>query len=78
MEAVGAGLTQIEDSWTDRQREVVLALRGEAAAPLADRLRMSPQTLYKIRRAGRFDLYERQWAALEAMAARLDRALGLR
>lgn len=77
MEAVGAGLTEIEDTWTDRQREVVLALRGEAAAPLADRLRMSPQTLYKIRRAGRFDLYQRQWAALEAMAARLDRALGL-
>jgi hypothetical protein len=77
MEAVGASLTQIEDSWTDRQREVVLALRAESAAPLAARLGMSPQTLYKIRRAGRFDLYERQWAALEAMAARLDRALDL-
>ncbi|MDO8408945.1 MAG: SatD family protein [Phenylobacterium sp.] len=78
MEAVGASLTQIEDSWTDRQREVVLALRAESAAPLAERLGMSAQTLYKIRRAGRFDLYERQWAALEAMAGRLDRALGLR
>jgi hypothetical protein len=77
MEAVGASLTQIEDSWTDRQREVVLALRAEAAAPLAERLGMSVQTLYKIRRAGEFDLYERQWAALETMAGRLDRALGL-
>lgn len=77
MEAVGAGLTEIEDGWTARQREVVLALRAESAAPLAERLGMSPQTLYKIRRAGRFDLYERQWAALEAMAARFDRALGL-
>ena len=77
MEAVGAGLTEIEDGWTDRQRQVVLALQGEAAAPLAERLGMSAQTLYKIRRAGQFDLYGRQWAALEAMAARLDRALGL-
>ncbi|MDO8902265.1 MAG: SatD family protein [Phenylobacterium sp.] len=77
LEAVGSGLTAIEDGWTARQRQVVLALRGMAAADLAEQLRMSPQTLYKIRRAGRYDLYERQWAALEAMAARLDRALGL-
>ncbi len=77
LEAVGAGLTDIEGGWTARQREVVLALQGEAAAPLAARLGMSAQTLYKIRRAGQFDLYERQWAALQAMAARLDRALGL-
>ena len=77
MEAAGAGLTEIEAGWTARQREVVLALRAEAAAPLAERLGMSVQTLYKIRRAGQFDLYERQWAALEAMAGRLDRALGL-
>lgn len=77
MEAVGAGLTETEDGWTPRQREVVLALRTESAAHLADRLGMSAQTLYKIRRAGRFDLYERQWVALQAMAARLDKALGL-
>lgn len=77
MDAVGAGLTDIEAGWTDRQRQVVLASREVAAAPLAERLGMSVQTLYKIRRAGRYDLYERQWGALMAMAAHLDQALGL-
>lgn len=77
MEAVGASLTDIETGWTRRQRAVMLALREEAVAPLAERLGMSVQTLYKIRRAGRFDLYRRQWSALETMAERLDRALGL-
>lgn len=77
MDALGAGLTDIEAGWTDRQRQVVLASRDEAAAPLAERLGMSVQTLYKIRRAGRFDLYERQWGALMAMTDHLDQVLGL-
>lgn len=77
MDALGAGLTDIETGWTDRQRQVVLASQAEAAAPLAARLGMSVQTLYKIRRAGRYDLYERQWGALMAMTGRLDQVLGL-
>lgn len=77
LEAVGASLTEIEAGWTPRQQEVVLASQVETAVSLAQRLGMSVQTLYKIRRAGRFDLYTRQWAALAAMAGRFDRTLGL-
>ncbi|MDP3489662.1 MAG: SatD family protein [Phenylobacterium sp.] len=77
MEAVGAGLSEIEQDWTARQREVVLASAAESAAELAGRLNISLPTLYKIRRAGRFELYGRQWRALETMAAALDETYGL-
>lgn len=77
IEAVGAGLTEIEVGWTGRQREIVLASRELTAASLASRLGMSVQTIYKIRRAGRFDLYEGHWQALNLMMRKLDRSSGL-
>jgi hypothetical protein len=77
MDAVGAAITDIEHNWTDRQRDVILSSADEPASKAAERLRMSPQTFYKIRRAGRYDLYERQWTALTASAAALDATYGL-
>ncbi|OZI68412.1 SatD family protein [Bordetella genomosp. 1] len=77
MEAVGAALTDIEADWTDRQKEVVLASQHERGTDVAERLAISPPTYYKIRRAGRFDLYAREWQALMSSAQALDTAYGL-
>ncbi len=77
LEAVGSGLTDIERAWTDRQRQVVLASRRSTASALAAQLGMSAQTLYKIRRAGHIDLYNRNWRALDMMMRRLDYAMDL-
>jgi hypothetical protein len=76
LEAVGACLSDIEHHWTERQRQVVLALRHVRPTDLALQYGLGVSTLYKIRRAGRFDLYERQWAALEGAARSLDEAFG--
>jgi hypothetical protein len=77
MEAVGASLSEIEQGWTARQREVALASRRESATGLAQRLNISLQTLYKIRRAARFEFYGRQWRALETAVETLDEIYGL-
>lgn len=77
MEAVGAELTDIERGWTRRQREVILLGLSQDAAALAARLETSVQNIYQVRRSGRFEAYERQWKALAAGAAHLDRVYGL-
>jgi hypothetical protein len=77
MEAVGAAITDVERNWTARQREIVLASAHATPAELVQRLDLSLPTLYKIRRAGRFELYEREWRALAAAASALDSTYGL-
>lgn len=77
MEAIGASITEIEHDWTARQREIILASADEMPADLIKKFSMSLPTFYKIRRAGRFDLYERQWRALMQAASALDDAYGL-
>lgn len=77
LEAVGAGLSAIEASWTDRQREIVLAAATSDVAANARRFGVSPKTVYKIRQAGQYDLYTRQWAAVDVAVRALDAAYGL-
>lgn len=77
MESVGAAISDIESGWTDRQRDTILSSTHESVVKLAKRLEMSPATYYKVRRAGNFDLYEREWLALSASAEALDKVYGL-
>ncbi len=76
MDGVGAALTDIERDWTDRQRQVILLSEREAVGDVVTRLGMSPATYYKIRRAGRFELYENEWRALTESVVALDRSYG--
>ena len=77
LEAVGAGLSAIEAGWTDRQREIALAAATGDVATNAERFGVSPKTIYKIRQAAQYDLYTRQWAAVDAAVRSLDAAYGL-
>lgn len=77
MDGVGAAVTDIESDWTDRQRQVILLSERKAVGDLVTQLGMSTATYYKIRRAGRFELYEHEWRALTESAAALDRHYGL-
>ena len=77
LEAVGAGLSAVEAGWTERQREIVLAAATGDVAANAKRFGVSPKTVYKIRQAAQYDLYTRQWAAVDVAVRSLDGAYGL-
>jgi hypothetical protein len=74
MDALGLALTDIEAGWTHRQRAVALAsLRVEdRTAALAQTFDVTRTVFYKVRRAAKFDLYERLWTSLTAAAAAMD------
>lgn len=74
LEAVGLSLSAIEADWTPRQKAIVLASMDAAAKgqSLARQFELSPGVFYKIRRAGRFDLYRTQWTAVTEALAALD------
>lgn len=79
LDAIGLSITEAERGWTDRQFEIVGAsmTRSDQNAELAARLGIAENTLYKIRRAARFDFYQTQWEALDVAIADLDRRHGL-
>jgi hypothetical protein len=77
METVGAALSDIERTWTSRQRHIILSTASETISEIVERLGISTPTYYKIRRAGKFDLYEQEWHALTAAVEGLDREYGL-
>ncbi|WP_454762217.1 SatD family protein [Caulobacter segnis] len=74
MDGVGRALTDIEEGWTERQREVLLASfnQDDGAAALAERFKVRESVFYKIRRAAKFDLYATLWSALGQAALTID------
>jgi hypothetical protein len=74
LDAIGRSITEIQDSWTERQKELIAAnetAEGSAKA-VARKLRIASNTYYKIRRAARLDLHDAQWDALDSACRSLD------
>lgn len=71
LDAIGAGLSAIERSWTDQQREDISALMsGLSPTELSKRRNVSVHSIYKVRSSGDFDTYAIQWHAInEALGA---------
>ena len=80
LDAIGRSITEIQEGWTERQIELVVASEpdDQTAAAVAKKLRIALNTYYKIRRAGRLDLHENQWNALAVAVAELDKKAGLK
>lgn len=73
-EALGAGLTFLERSWTPRQlQDIASTLEGRKPAEIAHARQVKPHTVYKVLRTGELDLYEMQWHALLEALTMLDR-----
>lgn len=65
LDAIGAGLSTIERSWTDQQREDISALiGGMSPAELSKRRNVSVHSIYKVRSSGDFESYTIQWNAI--------------
>jgi hypothetical protein len=79
LNAIGAAQTDVESAWTKRQAEIVEASWDTDApdAELAARQGLQVRTLYKIRRAARYDLYRLQWKTLSSTLVDLDRRYNL-
>lgn len=76
LEALGAGLTRIEQGWTDQQcADITALLSGMTAAELAKQRNVSVHTIYKVRSSGDFDIYLMQWQAINEALKLLDRYL---
>lgn len=73
LEASGATLTAIEQSWTDTQRLYIQALlKGATPNEIAKHRNVSVHNIYKVRSSGSFDLYVIQWNAINEALAKLD------
>jgi len=74
LDALGASVTEVENSWTERQTQVVDASLKHTAkdTDLANDLGLAIRTLYKIRRAARYEFYVDQWRAVNAALTDLD------
>ena len=73
LEAIGAGLSTIERSWTDQQREDISALIGGlSASELSARRNVSVHSIYKVRSSGNFDAYTLQWSAINKALTELE------
>lgn len=77
LDALGAGLTVIERSWTEQQRKDIASLiSGLTPTELAKRRNVSVHSIYKVRGSGDFDAYVIQWQAISEALASLDKQLG--
>lgn len=73
LEASGASLTAIERSWSEAQRDsIIKLLGGESVAQIARARNVSVHNVYKVRRAGDFELYVIQWDAIHKVLTELD------
>lgn len=75
LEAIGASLTEIERSWTDRQLELIAIaeLQDIDSESAARKMRIAPRVYYKIRAAARLELHQRLWNAVFSAMAPLDK-----
>lgn len=77
LDAVGMGLSVIERSWTDQQREDISSLiEGRTPSDIARDRQVSIHSIYKVRGAGEFDAYTMQWEAIETSLTAIDQADG--
>lgn len=78
LDALGVGLSVIEEGWTDRQASDITALLGgDSPAELAEARGVSVHSIYKVRSSGQFDAYSAQWEAVEVALGAIDRLEGL-
>ena len=74
LDALGVGLTVIEEGWTQRQlSDIAALLNGQLPAELAEQRQVSVHSIYKVRTSGHFDAYSQQWNAVLELLADLDR-----
>ncbi len=74
LDAIGVGLSAIERSWTDQQREDISALIGGLSpAELSERRNVSVHSIYKVRSSGNFDAYTHQWNAVNKALSELEK-----
>lgn len=78
LDALGHALTAIEEDWTARQQEIVIALlaKDRTVAEIAHALRVTARNIYNVRKAGGFKLYQSLWQSLERAFHDLDIAYG--
>lgn len=73
LDAIGAALSGIERSWTDRQRADITALiTGLTPAELARKRNVTVHNIYKVRASGDFNVYSQGWQAVETALGALD------
>ena len=78
LDALGAGLTAIERSWTSRQLgDISALLEGATVQKIAQLRNVSAHSVYKVRSSGNFELYVLQWSAISEALAHLDELYGL-
>ncbi|MBM2293398.1 hypothetical protein JQX09_15315 [Sulfitobacter pseudonitzschiae] len=74
LDAIGVGLSTIERSWTDQQREDISALLGGLSpAELSEHRNVSVHSIYKVRRSGDFDAYTLQWSAVNKALSEFEK-----
>jgi SatD family (SatD) len=73
LDALGFGLTAIEQNWTHQQRDDIHDLMtGRKPLELAQIRSVSVHTIYKVRASGNFDAYVAQWDAIQAALSAID------
>jgi hypothetical protein len=73
LDALGAGLTVIERSWTDQQRDdIAELLKGTSPSDIAKKRNVSVHSIYKVRSSGDFDAYVTQWRAISEALQAID------
>jgi hypothetical protein len=78
LDAVGMGLTIIENGWTPRQRgDIIAQLGNHSAKDIAQARNVSVHSIYKVRASGHFEAYRAQWEAVAAMLGQIDSEKGL-
>jgi hypothetical protein len=65
LEALGAGLTSIEQNWTKKQLENITKLiQGASPAQISQQQKITVHSVYKVRNSGRFEIYMTLWNAI--------------
>jgi len=74
LDAIGVGLSTIERSWTDQQRDDISALIGGLSPnELSQRRNVSVHSIYKVRSSGDFDAYTLQWNAVNKALSEFEK-----
>ncbi len=80
LDAIGDGLTQVELGWTATQLTYYAETRDSSRTnvEIAEALKVTPRSLYKVLHAARADFHTRHSTVLRTALARLDGRYGLR
>ena len=79
LDAIGDSLTQVELGWTETQLEYYTKTRDSTRTnvEIAESLKITPRSLYKVLQAARADFHSRQSSVLRTALAGLDAKYGL-